>query len=133
MILILVAVVLTITFGAFMIYFAKQREFIFSVGMLFFFGMALCLLIFLVSSKVKEDNYNGGCYYQPAEIVEEAQTDNGNWEITFMFVEENPGHMFIWESDYHMPDDVPYLLTMAYNGTKAVTDDEIVVIWKCMD
>lgn len=73
-------------------------------------------------------------YYQPAELIDEYLCMDGSYYITFIFAEtENDGNIFIWESEGSLPDDIPYLLCMDSKGTKEITDDEIIVVWGCMN
>ena len=63
-------------------------------------------------------------YYQPAEVVAYNETN--------VFFETPDGNIYHFEIDSEScPDTVPYLLNMDSMGTDDVTDDEIVVVWRC--
>ena len=71
--------------------------------------------------------------YEPAELVECTELENGTYEMLFA-VGESEVQLFSWIDMYAYPDDVPYLLTMDNKGTlNNPLDDEILVVWKDMN
>ena len=73
-------------------------------------------------------------YYQPADLIDEYLGEDGIYHITFIMTEnENDGNIYLWDSEGILPDDIPYLLCMDSNGTEDITDDEILVVWGCMN
>ena len=73
-------------------------------------------------------------YYQPAELIDEYLGEDGVYHITFIITEnENDGNIYLWDSEGVLPDDIPYLLCMDSKGTREITDDEIIVVWGCMN
>lgn len=71
--------------------------------------------------------------YEPAELVECTELENGAYEMLFA-VGESEVQLFSWIDMYAYPDDVPYLLTMDNKGTlNNPLDDEILVVWKDMN
>lgn len=73
-------------------------------------------------------------YYQPADLIDEYLGEDGVYHITFIMTEnENDGNIYLWDSEGILPDDIPYLLCMDSKGTKEITDDEIIVVWGCMN
>ena len=71
--------------------------------------------------------------YEPAELVECIELENGAYEMLFA-VGESEVQLFSWIDMYAYPDDVPYLLTMDNKGTlNNPLDDEILVVWKDMN
>ena len=73
-------------------------------------------------------------YYQPADLIDQYLGEDGIYHITFIMTEnENDGNIYLWDSEGILPDDIPYLLCMDSKGTEDITDDEILVVWGCMD
>ena len=73
-------------------------------------------------------------YYQPADLIDEYLGEDGVYHITFIMTEnENDGNIYLWDSEEILPDDFPYLLCMDSKGTEDITDDEILVVWGCMN
>lgn len=71
--------------------------------------------------------------YEPAELVECVELENGTYQMLFA-VGESEVQLFSWIDTYTYPDDVPYLLTMDNKGTlNDPLDDEILVVWKDMN
>lgn len=65
-------------------------------------------------------------YYLPCEVVatNEAST-------YFGAVDQDTQQIYaVNTGDHQWPDDVPYLLHVDSMGTKDVTDDEILVVWR---
>ena len=63
-------------------------------------------------------------YYQPAEVV--AYNDTS---VYFATPDNNVFHIEMDSTEY--PDTVPYLLDIDNMGTDDVSDDEIIVVWRC--
>lgn len=78
--------------------------------------------------KIKTD-VSADLYYAEAEIVSATINENNNVDITFSI--HGVGE-FVYETEYAYFMMSPYLITMDGNGTEDVTDDEILVVWKCM-
>lgn len=71
--------------------------------------------------------------YEPAELVECVELENGAYEMLFA-IGESEVQLFSWIDTYTYPDDTPYLLTMDNKGTlNDPLDDEILVVWKDMN
>lgn len=71
--------------------------------------------------------------YEPAELVECVELENGTYQMLFA-VGESEVQLFSWVDTYTYPDDTPYLLTMDNKGTlNDPLDDEILVVWKDMN
>lgn len=71
--------------------------------------------------------------YEPAELVECVELENGIYQMLFA-VGESEVQLFSWIDTYTYPDDTPYLLTMDNKGTlNDPLDDEILVVWKDMN
>ena len=71
--------------------------------------------------------------YEPAELVECVELENGAYQMLFT-VGESEVQLFSWIDTYTYPDDTPYLLTMDNKGTlNDPLDDEILVVWKDMN
>lgn len=65
-------------------------------------------------------------YYLPCEIVSVNETST-----YFGTVDQDIQMIYAAETgDHDWPDDVPYLLCMDSMGTKDITDDEILVVWR---
>lgn len=65
-------------------------------------------------------------YYLPCEIV--ATNESSTY---FGTVDFDTQQIYAADTEnHHWPDDVPYLLHMDSVGTKDVTDDEILVVWR---
>lgn len=65
-------------------------------------------------------------YYQPAEIV--AYNDTSVY-----FGTENNNIFYLTTCGLNYPDTVPYLLHMDSMGTDDVSDDKILVAWRCVE
>lgn len=70
--------------------------------------------------------YSGTEYYLPCEIVAVNETST-----YFGTVDQDIQQIYAVEtSDHIWSDDVPYLLHMDGKGTKTVTDDEVLMVWR---
>lgn len=69
-------------------------------------------------------------YYAEAEIISGTINENNNVDILFSI--HGVGE-FVYETEYAYSMMSPYLITMDGNGTEDVTDDKILVVWKCMN
>lgn len=70
--------------------------------------------------------YSGSEYYLPCEIVAVNETST-----YFGTVDQDIQQIYAMETGDHIwPDDVPYLLYMDGKNTHAVTDDEILAVWR---
>ena len=72
-------------------------------------------------------------YYQPAEIISAYTNGNATCYAFVCTENKNDGNVFIWETESVLTDDIPYLLTMDSKGTETIVDDEILVVWGCMN
>lgn len=69
---------------------------------------------------------SGAEYYLPCEIVATNETST-----YFGTVDQDTQQIYAVETGDHIwPDDVPYLLHMDGKGTKTVTDDEVLMVWR---
>lgn len=93
--------------------------------------LTICVL-FLVCAAitgVNEMDEVSDFYYYQAEVV--SQSDG---TVVFGGVDvENP-QLFVWKSTSESINmDVPYLLTMDSKGTETMYDDEVLVVWACVN
>ena len=93
--------------------------------------LTICIL-FLVHAAitgVSETEEVSDFYYYQAEVVSQS-----NGTVVFGGVDvENP-QLFAWKSTSESINiDVPYLLTMDSKGTETTDDDEILVVWACVN
>ena len=93
--------------------------------------LAICLLLlaYSVITVVSETEEVNDFYYYQAEVVSQS-----NGTVVFGGVDvENP-QLFAWKSTSESINiDVPYLLTMNSKGTETTEDDEILVVWACVN
>lgn len=69
-------------------------------------------------------------YYEEAEIVGQTKLEDDTYNVSFEMCDSGYVYTLHSESEY---TDVPYVLTMESKGTTDLTDDEIVVVWVCMN
>ena len=69
-------------------------------------------------------------YHEEAELVHQAKNDDETYRTSF--AAHSSGYVYVINSDKEY-EDVPYLLTMKSNGTTDLKDDEIVVVWRCVN
>lgn len=93
--------------------------------------LAICILflVYAAITGVSETEEVSGLYYYQAEVVSQS-----NGTVVFGGVDvENP-QLFAWKSTSESINmDVPYLLTMDGKGTETMDDDEILVVWACVN
>lgn len=85
-----------------------------------FFGIILGAVI---ATSISEADTT---YYQPAEIV--AYNDTSVY-----FGTTNNNIFYLTTCGLNYPDTVPYLLHMDSMGTDDVSDDKILVAWRCIE
>lgn len=93
--------------------------------------LTICILflVYAAITGVQEADEVSDFYYYQAEVV--SQSDE---TVVFGGVDvENP-QLFAWKSTSESINiDVPYLLTMDSKGTETMDDDEILVVWACVN
>ena len=93
--------------------------------------LTICVLflVYAAITGVSEMDEVSDFYYYQAEVV--SQSDG---TVVFGGVDvENP-QLFAWKSTSESINmDVPYLLTMDSKGTETMDDDEILVVWACVN
>lgn len=93
--------------------------------------LTICVLflVYAAVTGVNEMDEVDDFYYYQAEVV--SQSDG---TVVFGGVDvENP-QLFAWKSTSESINiDVPYLLTMDGKGTETMDDDEILVVWACVN
>lgn len=93
--------------------------------------LIICLLFlaYAAITGASETEEVSDFYYYQAEVVSQS-----NGTVVFGGVDvENP-QLFAWKSTSESINiDVPYLLTMDGKGTEATDDDEILVVWACVN
>lgn len=84
-----------------------------------------CLFIVL-STKLSVEVGQFSEYYLPCEIVAVNETST-----YFGTVDQDTTQIYAVETaDHEWPNDIPYLLHMDSMGTKDVTDDEVLMVWR---
>lgn len=81
-----------------------------------------------VTGEVRASELPDGLYYLEAEVVEQ-QADYA----VFATVDGAEPTECTYARTGNYREDVPYLLTMDSMGTAAPEDDEILVVWQCVD
>lgn len=86
-------------------------------------------LVYAAITGASETEEVSDFYYYQAEVVSQS-----NETVVFGGVDvENP-QLFAWKSTSESINiDVPYLLTMDSKGTETTDDDEILVVWACVN
>ena len=107
----------------------KVLEALFNIAIILTFGVLLFILSLILYAGLTVEEETSDFYYYQAEVV--SQSDG---TIVFGGVDvENP-QLFAWKSTSESINiDVPYLLTMDGKGTETTEDDEILVVWACVN
>lgn len=107
----------------------KVLEALFNIAIILTFGVLLFILSLILYAGLTVEEETSDFYYYQAEVV--SQSDG---TIVFGGVDvENP-QLFAWKSTSESINiDVPYLLTMDGKGTETTDDDEILVVWACVN
>ena len=76
-----------------------------------------------------------GMYYLGVQIVDETPMTNGNYLYSFNVVDDPnwPNNIYLYESEVQLNKDVPYMLTMDSLGDNDKLNDQIVVVWACVE
>lgn len=85
--------------------------------------------------KVYNTTLPEGMYYLGVEIIEKCDYLDGKYQYSFGVVDdpEYAGHIFIYVTESDLLINVPYILTMDSMGTDEILDDQIVVVWACVE
>ncbi len=84
----------------------------------------MCFLVVIIVGYSIPDKVE--TYYLPCEVIATNETST-----YFGTVDQDTQQIYaVNTGDHQWPDDVPYLLHMDSMGTKDVTDDEILVVWR---
>lgn len=107
----------------------KVLEALFNIAIILTFAVLLFILSLILYAGLTVEEETSDFYYYQAEVV--SQSDG---TIVFGGVDvENP-QLFAWKSTSESINiDVPYLLTMDGKGTETTEDDEILVVWACVN
>lgn len=73
-------------------------------------------------------------YYLGVQIVDETPVENG-YLYSFDVVDDPnwPNNIYIYESETQLNKDIPYMLTMDSLGDNDKLNDQIVVVWACVE
>ena len=76
-----------------------------------------------------------GMYYLGVQIVDVTPMDNGTYLYSFDVVDDPnwPNNIYLYESEKELNPDVPYMLTMDSLGDDDKLNDQIVVVWACVE
>lgn len=76
-----------------------------------------------------------GMYYLGVQIVDVTPMDNGTYLYSFDVVDDPnwPNNIYLYESEKELSPDVPYMLTMDSLGDDDKLNDQIVVVWSCVE
>lgn len=107
----------------------KVLEALFNIAIILTFGVLLFILSLILYAGLTVEEETSDFYYYQAEVVSQS-----NGTVVFGGVDvENP-QLFAWKSTSESINiDVPYLLTMDGKGTETTDDDEILVVWACVN
>lgn len=74
-------------------------------------------------------------YYLGVQIIEETPMTNGSYLYSFDVVDDPnwPNNIYMYESETKLNPDVPYMLTMDSLGDNDKLNDQIVVVWACVE
>ena len=80
-------------------------------------------------------NLPDGMYYLGVQIVDETPITNGNYLYSFDVVDDPnwPNNIYLYESEKELDPYVPYMLTMDSLGDNDKLNDQIVVVWACVE
>lgn len=76
-----------------------------------------------------------GMYYLGVQIIDETPMTNGSYLYSFDVVDDPnwPNNIYLYESENELNPDVPYMLTMDSLGDNDKLNDQIVVVWACVE
>lgn len=76
-----------------------------------------------------------GMYYLGVQIVDVTPMTNGSYLYSFDVVDDPnwPNNIYVYESEIQLNKDVPYMLTMDSLGDDDKLNDQIVVVWACVE
>lgn len=76
-----------------------------------------------------------GMYYLGVQIVEETPMTNGSYLYSFDVVDDPNwlNNIYMYESETQLNKDIPYMLTMDSLGDNDKLNDQIVVVWACVE
>lgn len=74
-------------------------------------------------------------YYLGVQIIDETPMTNGSYLYSFEVVDDPNwlNNIYLYESETQLNKDVPYMLTMDSLGDDDKLNDQIVVIWVCVE
>lgn len=74
-------------------------------------------------------------YYLGVQIVDETPMTNGSYLYSFEVVDDPNwlNNIYLYESEKKLNPDVPYMLTMDSLGDNDKLNDQIVVVWACVE
>ena len=80
-------------------------------------------------------NLPDGMYYLGVQIVDVTPMDNGTYLYSFDVVDDPnwPNNIYLYESEKELDPYVPYMLTMDSLGDNDKLNDQIVVVWVCVE
>lgn len=80
-------------------------------------------------------NLPDGMYYLGVQIVDVTPMDNGTYLYSFDVVDDPnwPNNIYLYESEKELNPNVPYMLTMDSLGDNDKLNDQIVVVWACVE
>ena len=80
-------------------------------------------------------NLPDGMYYLGVQIVDVTPMDNGTYLYSFDVVDDPnwPNNIYLYESEKELNSNVPYMLTMDSLGDDDKLNDQIVVVWACVE
>ena len=76
-----------------------------------------------------------GMYYLGVQIIDETPMTNGSYLYGFEVVDDPnwPNNIYLYESETQLNKNVPYMLTMDSLGDNDKLNDQIVVVWVCVE
>lgn len=76
-----------------------------------------------------------GMYYLGVQIVDVIPMNNGTYLYSFDVVDDPnwPNNIYLYESEKELNSNVPYMLTMDSLGDNDKLNDQIVVVWACVE
>ena len=80
-------------------------------------------------------NLPDGMYYLGVQIVDVTPMDNGTYLYSFVVVDDPnwPNNIYLYESEKELNPNVPYMLTMDSLRDNDKLNDQIVVVWACVE
>ena len=76
-----------------------------------------------------------GMYYLGVQITDETPMTNGNYLYSFKVVDDPNwlNNIYLYESEIQLNKNIPYMLTMDSLGDNDKLNDQIVVVWACVE